>query len=500
MFTARAIATAVAFAFALMASSCGKTPPAAGLRKIAVVPFENLTGDASLDWVRTAGPAMLADELEGSSHVTVLGAGSLADARQAGANEVLHTYFTRGHDALRVHYEIQDTKLLHIAPVALTTGTLLASVDRLAHDLDPQARGFSSSNAAAVEAWGRGEFERAVGIDPDFGAGWVGWVRMLAQSGKADDALQVADRAVARKTLRTDWSRGQLRVLIATLEKDVPARAAAMTELAKLAPSDVEALTAAAGAQSLARDFQASADLLRKLLAVDPSDAAAMNSLGYAEAFRGNLDAARATFENYGKQPGSQVNSHDSLGEAYFMNGRFREAEKEFNQAIALDPNFLGGASMVKAAYAHWLAGDLPGADRTIQKYVAAIAKSNVPFAVWREAAWLYSTGRREQAEAMLMKSPTDDRFRQQLAIWSGAVRFPTDLESLRSAYLAAEPAMDGLERVLYASALVEAGKQSEARAILQRWPLPESSRRPELDTIVFPKYIELRKKLGILP
>ena len=439
---------------------------------------------------------MLGDELAGSARVKAVGVGSVADARVLGVPQALHTYFTREHGKLRVHFEMEDTASLRIEPAALTSGTLLGAVDDLVRRLDPKARGFSTSNPLAVEAWGQGAFEHAVELDPDFGAAWLSWVRTLAQSGKADDAVQIADRGLARKTLRTDWSRGELRVLIANIRKDIPGRAAALSDLANLAPSDAAALFAAAEAQGLARDFQASADLYRKTLAVDPSNVAAMNALGYTEGYLGDVEAARKTFEDYGKLPGSRVNSHDSLGEVYFMNGRFREAEKEFAQTVALDPNFLRGATMVKAAYAHWLAGDRTGADAMFQKYVAAIAKSNVPLAVWRQSAWLYATGRQDQAEALLMKAPPDDRIRQQLTIWKNADRLPFGLEALRTIYLSTTPAQDGIERALYAAALIGAGKEAEARTILKRWPLPENSSQPEIDTIVFPRYLALRKKL----
>lgn len=461
-----------------------------------MLPFENLTGDASLDWVRNAGPAMLGDELAGSLQVAPIRVGSLSDARVVSAPQVLHTYFTREHGKLRVHFEIENAASLRIEPAVFTTGTLLGAVDDVARRLDPRARGFSTSNPLAVEAWGQGAFERAVELDPDFGAAWLSWIRTLAQSGKTEDALQVADRALARKTMRTDWSRGELRVMIANIRKDIPAGAAALSDLANLAPSDTAALTAAAQAEGLARNFQASADLYRKVLAADPSDAAAMNALGYAEGFLGDVEAARRTFEEYGKQPGSQVNSHDSLGEVFFMNGRFREAEKEFAQAVALDPNFLRGAPMVKAAYAHWLAGDLAGADAMFQKFVSAVAKSNVPLAVWRQSTWLYATGRQDQAVALLAKAQPDERIRRQLTVWKNAARFPSGLEALRALYIATAPAADGIERILYGSALLEAGKEDEARAILKRWPVPENSNQPEIDTIVFPKYLELRKRL----
>ena len=441
---------------------------------------------------------MLGEELSGSSRVVALAAPSLAEARVEGAAEVLHAYYTREHGTVRLSAEIENRASLRVLPVAVSSGPLLGEIGELAHALDPAARPFSSSDPAAIEAWGRGDFARALELDPDFGAAWVGRVRMLAQLGSPAEALRAADGALARRTLRSDWSRAELRVAAATIRKDFAARASALTDMANLAPADPAALAAAAEAQSLARNFRASAELYRKLRMLMPADPAALNSLGYAEGYLGDVDAAKKVFEDYAKLPGNNVNAHDSLGEVYFINGRFREAEQEFRAATALDPNFLGGAPAMKAAYAHWLAGDLQGADAMVQQFVGSLIRSNPKLAIWHQATWLYATGRQEQAQSMLSRAPADERVRLQLDVWRNFSRLPSDVGTLRARYYATPPSFDGLQRVLYASALLEAGQEAEARTVLKNWPLPLSVRDPEFDSVIFAKYRELRIKAGL--
>ena len=74
----------------------------------------------------------------------------------------------------------------------------------------------------------------------------------------------------------------------------------------------------------------------------------------------------------------------------------------------------------------------------------------------------------------------------------------PDDLNQLKAVYQKTNPAADGLPRTLYAAALVQAGKADEARALLKLWPLPESAADSFLQSLMYPRYLELRKVLKI--
>jgi tetratricopeptide (TPR) repeat protein len=238
-----------------------------------------------------------------------------------------------------------------------------------------------------------------------------------------------------------------------------------------------------------ARDYQ---DLAR----TNPGIVGVKNDLGYAQAFAGDLDGARKSFEEYGRQPGQAVNALDSLGEAYLLNGKFDQAERAFLDAYQKEPAFLQGATLWKAAHARWLAGDLAQADKIAERYWQDRAKAHDALLPWRRANWLYETGRRDQAVDLLMRAPQEagDVAERQLQVWSNPQSVPSDLAVLERDYHRSTPARDGLVRTLYAEALVRAGRKDEARNLVRLWPLPEQT--DLLQALMYPEFIELRKAL----
>ena len=252
----------------------------------------------------------------------------------------------------------------------------------------------------------------------------------------------------------------------------------ASRRLAQLIPYDPAILARLAQSENQARNFTAAAHDYQLAHDAAPADIDLLNSLGYAQALAGNLDAARKSFEEYGRGAGEAgVNSLDSLGEALFLNGKFEEAEQQFLNAYKKDPNFLQGLTLWKAAHARWLAApqdpaNLAAADKIAERYFVARAEAQDPFMPLANAAWLYETGRTQEAEDFLMHQlltqqavpATVAAARQQLALWNRPDALVSDLSKLQQAYQRSDPVNDGLPRTLYAEALFHAGRKDEAR------------------------------------
>jgi Flp pilus assembly protein TadD len=335
-----------------------------------------------------------------------------------------------------------------------------------------------------------------VNLDPDFGVAWLAWAESAAAQGNARGALEIASRALMQPGLRSQVNRAQIELLAAGIRGDNQGRIAALQKVTDLVPGDLDALRTLAGAQFQARLFAPAAKTYGQLAQADPADPSTFNMLGYAQACAGEADEARKSLEEYGRRSGENINALDSLGEAMFLNGRFRDAEKAFLDGYRKAPAFLQNAELWKAAHARWLNGDLPGADQLMAQYVSARRGARDPLAAWRQANWLYETGRKEEARALLSREPPSQLIERQLAVWKDPdAAVPKDLDALKQLYERSDPVHDQLARTLYAAALVGAGRKEEARKLVALWPLPEPGNSP-LDSLAYPRFLDLRNAL----
>jgi len=307
--------------------------------------------------------------------------------------------------------------------------------------------------------------------------------------------------------------------------------------------------------RSNARRFDAAVDLFKSALAMNPDSPELLNDLGYAEAYRGNLDGARSALERYRALQPNQPNALDSLGEVHFMAGRFADAEKYFVDAQRMQPDFLGGVELLKAAQARYLAGNRAGADELYAQFDQFRRQGGDALANIRRAEWLRITGRAQEAVAAaeaassgpnpdlaayalahlsLWAMDSGDRAKaadlagrasqtarnpnvQRLAAMCRLITAPQpQMPELAQAYASlfakdaakaaavlkplydrSPPASDGDIRALYAWALADSGNTAEARRLVERYFIPMGAgEEPLFTTEVFPHFVALRTNL----
>ena len=389
------------------------------VQRMAVLPFDNLSSDAKLDWLSRAAAAALADDLSSVKAFNAATADSVRSAYGVRATQFVHGYFFVAGGRFELHAAIEDAQshksVRVLSASGLVTAGVVPLVDRFAHQLSPDARPFSTTSAAAFRAFGEAlqsdsgtarnqAFQAAVQADPNFSDAYVFWAETLLEAGDRDGVARVT--AAARADHPSDIQRAQLDYLAANAKGDTEAQIQGLRSWSALTPMNADLFRRLADFELALRKFsQASADY-QMAAKLDPQDPAILNTLGYTQAYAGELEKARGTLSEYQKlSPPEDVNALDSLGEVSFYLGDFRAAENYFQSAYQKNPGFFGGEELLKSALARLMTGDLSGANTIFRRYTDFRGKFQAPLIEYQSAQWIFLTGRRKDAMSRLQKS-----------------------------------------------------------------------------------------------
>lgn len=405
---------------------------------MAVLRFENLTGDGSLNWMGRAVSEVMSAELSGSGSVSVIAFSTLhasdralgprpiaapgisaerPAALPAGANTILYGRVSRLGTNLRLDAVLFDNSRGKIERALSASGPesqgVIRLADSLAKQMAPVVRAFGtradralhsycdgleSADARAAEA----AFSDAVKADANFGQAYLAWAQLAARENDRAEAEKVLALASARGDAISELERARIAALTAELHGDVAATVRALEAVGRLDPTDAALFHRLAQARLKGRQYDEAAQNIKKALAVEPENFALWNELGYAEMFAGDLTAAATALDEYRRIRPADPNALDSLGDVHFYFGRFPEAEQYYHQAFQMDNAFNGGAAMLKAAHARLRTGDIGGADVLFRQYLETRRNAKDPLAELRRAEWEFLSGRRRQAVAHL--------------------------------------------------------------------------------------------------
>ena len=404
--------------------------------RLAILRFENLTGDDSLNWMGRAVSEVMTSELAGSRTLSVIPFGTLHSADRtlgprpltapgistertaaslAGATQIIYGRISREAGKLRLDaglYETQrqkDDRALTAA--GATPESVIALADSLAKQLTTPVRPFGTQNPEALREYCAGlesqdgssagqAFARAARADPNFGQAYVALAELAVVQNNAGEAERVLAMASARGPAIPELERARLDAIAARLHGDFAAGARALETVGRLNPADLGVFRQLAVSNLSARQYAAAIENLRKAIALEPHDAALLNQLGYAEMYIGNLPEATKALNDYARVKPDDPNALDSLGEVNFYLGQFAAAETFFRQSYDKDPHFADGIELTKAAYARLMTGDIKGADAIFNKYLETRGKD--PVVDFRRAEWEFASGRRRQAVARI--------------------------------------------------------------------------------------------------
>lgn len=404
--------------------------------RLAILRFENLTGDDSLNWMGRAVSEVMTSELAASQTLSVIPFGTLHSADRtlgprpltapgistertaaslAGATQIIYGRISREAGKLRLDAGLYETPSQKddraLTAGGLTPDRVIDLADSLAKQLATPVRRFGTQNPEALREYCAGlessdgssagqAFERAARADPNFGQAYVALAELAVIQNNPGEAERVLAMASAKGSAIPELERARLDVIAARLRGDFAAGVRALDTIGRLNPADLGVFRQLAQTHLSAHQYAAAVQNLRKAIALEPRDATLLNQLGYAEMYAGNLPEATRALNDYARIKPEDPNALDSLGEANFYLGQFAAAETFFRQSYDKDPHFADGIGLTKAAYARLMTGDISGADAIFNQYLDTRRKD--PVVDFRRAEWEFVSGRRRQAVARM--------------------------------------------------------------------------------------------------
>jgi TolB-like protein/predicted Zn-dependent protease len=388
----------IAAPLSVQRSEAPPSPGATGRPALAVLPFDDRSGDRDAAWLSTGLAEMLITSLAQTPGVDVIGTERLEAsfrelrrepsdrsargevARHAGAGALLvGALFKVGSD-FRIETQVQDAASGRVVIARTRQGPdVFALVDAIGHDvraaLDvahrPAGRPLRDVTTASLDAYAlyataqrarhnlryddaRKLFEEALRVDPQFTLARAQLADVLERLG--EDTVAARERNIVKDQL--DHLPDRQRLLaeaVPDYDRD-PARTIALLErLLEKYPDEDEAYDSIVHAYTHSRDpayRKRTLALMQRWARAIPGPGTSHfhNHYGYAYIEHGLFADAEREFRAYIRVSPAEANAYDSLAELFLMTGRPVQAVEQYDEALARNPLF--GWSHLARSYA----------------------------------------------------------------------------------------------------------------------------------------------------
>ncbi len=387
-----------------------------GRPSLAIVTFENISGDPSLDDWRTGLPELLGTDLSQSKFLSVLSgettfgilkklgldsamklsAEDLAKVATAGRIEyVLSGGIMKAGPTIIITARLQrpargeviETKKIVCAgeeeiPARVDELTRMVKADlnlspqQIATDIDKAVGKITASSPEALKFYFEARrrhlateykeaiplYEKAIALDPGFALAYRGLASLYSNQGMVQKSREAIQKAVAHADRISDHERLliQGRMFQAT-ERTFPQAIKTYEELVRLYPDDSMGWNGLAVIYSVIDEPEKTIPFNERAYALSKD---VLNCGNLASAYRdiGRPDRAREVYEDFLRTVGENAAVHVSLGNLALTLGRVDEARREADKALLVSPNSIG-ASFLKSD-ADVLEGDFAAAEK----------------------------------------------------------------------------------------------------------------------------------------
>ena len=383
-------------------------------RRIAILPIENLTGRASLDWTSRALIEVAQLDLGADETAAVFPARDAGEAAARQATELAYGTLELDQPAagggaprLRYAFFIENVARHTVLDRQRGVGTALNAASALAALL-AKATGGRAPRPAGVrddrtlELFSEQKYEECTRADAQAYWCWERWAVSTFEAGQKDDALRIVAQGRTKATAAPAAARARLDFVEATIRGDAALRLAALERLVQADPGNAGAISELASQLVAGRRYAEAESLYRRALAANRRRPEVWNLLAYAQAWQGRFDDARKSLEEYDRLAPGDPNPADSRGEIEMLAGNLGAAQSWFLNSYHRDAKFNSGAALEKAALANYLSGNDRVAAQLLDTYLADREKAGDPLTAYTRARWQFLFGQSEAAESAL--------------------------------------------------------------------------------------------------
>lgn len=415
-------------------------------RSIAVMFFENLTGDKSLQWLQKGLTEMLIRALSQSRSLSVLTTDRLFEildrlgeqkidvemaaivAKEANVEAILTGNITKNGDSLRINVTLREPNQGMILKEESVEGPGLEHIfgmvdqlsQRIKNDLHltlekaESEKGIAELSTNSLDAWRHyttgvdlsnklfsaeavTEFEKAIELDSNFVAAYIKLFRTSLHAGDIQKGLTAFQKAQTKKDRATQKEFFEIKFYEAGMSNDFNKMNEVIQQWVEQFPDDRDANYNIADFQFKLKNYDQAIKYYEKVLVIDPQFKLAFNQLGYSYAFTGDFEKGIATLQKYRELAPDEPNPYDSIGELYYILGDYQRAEKYLKQALQVNDNFhaswrnLGLMSLEK--------GDFSKAMKMYQIFLEKASTDLIKAEAYSDLARTYwRFGKRDQA------------------------------------------------------------------------------------------------------
>ena len=495
-------------------------------KAVAVLYFNNLTQDPSLNWLDNGLTDMLTTNLAQVKGLDVLASDRVLGAvqratkggktlvagqaqsvaRDAGADAYITGALLKiGPTQLRLDVRAQDTDTGQIVFSDKLEGqdvqSIFGMVDRLTTKLSgtflpeseapqkgPEIEQASTSNVEAYRHYQLGtdfgrrylvqdsirELEEAVRMDPEFARAYLWLSNEYSQLGdlpKRDEARKKVQQLSARLPRYDQLS---LQVLEAERSGDPEEKVRARQALAAEYPRDSLNRGVLGSELFQVGETDAAFATYKEGLTINPKDEMVLNFESYSYANAGDFNAALAANEGYIALRPGDPNPLDTRGDILFMAGRDDEAVAQYRKVLELKPDFSDYFEYLKLAVVYTDQKKPDMAKTSMEKFTEKTTALNRLYLPGFEAQFLQSAGDIDGALASYKEAVQRTAKAKQNATAGNWLRDFAALSALTGKVPAAlafvqQQKLDGYELASIASLQTMSGNRDASQQTLQK-------------------------------